>query len=110
MTDEQEYGGDPPCWAHLFEEETIGIKNQLEALEPAAIALIDQLELAEPATVDMLRERHVETVKAFAGEAVGEMRPAFHLEVGLASCPGATRREDPERDGSHDRVIDRTQK
>jgi quercetin dioxygenase-like cupin family protein len=24
VTDEEEFGGDPPCWAHLFEEETTG--------------------------------------------------------------------------------------
>jgi L-asparaginase II len=51
------------------------------ALGPAAVAVIEQLELAEPAIVDTLRERHIETVKTFAGEAVGEMRPAFQLEV-----------------------------
>jgi L-asparaginase II len=51
------------------------------ALGPAAVAVIEQLALAEPATVDRLRERHVETVKTFAGEVVGEMRPAFHLDV-----------------------------
>jgi L-asparaginase II len=51
------------------------------ALGPAAVAVIEQLELAEPATVDTLRERHVETVKTFGGEAVGEMRPAFQLDI-----------------------------
>jgi L-asparaginase II len=52
------------------------------ALGPAAVAVIEQLELAQPAIVDTLRERHVETVKTFAGEAVGEMRPVFQLDVG----------------------------
>jgi len=52
------------------------------ALGPAAVAVIEQLELADSATVDTLRERHIETVKTFAGETVGEMRPAFHLEIG----------------------------
>jgi L-asparaginase II len=47
------------------------------ALGPAAVAVIEQLELTEPAILDTLRERHVETVKTFAGEVVGEMRPAF---------------------------------
>ena len=46
------------------------------------MAVIEQLELAEPAIVDTLRERHVETVKTFGGEAVGEMCPAFHIEIG----------------------------
>jgi L-asparaginase II len=52
------------------------------ALGPAAVAVIEQLELAEPAVVDTLRERHVEIVKTFADEPVGEMRPAFHLDIG----------------------------
>jgi quercetin dioxygenase-like cupin family protein len=28
VTDEEEYGGDPPCWAHLFDEETPGMANE----------------------------------------------------------------------------------
>ena len=28
MNDEEEYGGDPPCWAHLFDEETPGMANE----------------------------------------------------------------------------------
>ncbi len=46
------------------------------------MAVIEQLELAQPAIVDTLHERHVEMVKTFAGEAVGEMRPGFHLDIG----------------------------
>jgi hypothetical protein len=45
------------------------------------VAVIEQLELTQPAILDTLRERHVETVKTFAGEVVGEMRPAFQLDV-----------------------------
>ncbi len=30
MNDEEEYGGDPPCWAHLFDEETTGMENEIE--------------------------------------------------------------------------------
>ena len=30
MSDKEEYGGDPPCWAHLFAEETIGMENEPE--------------------------------------------------------------------------------
>jgi hypothetical protein len=37
--------------------------------------------LAQPITVDTLRVRHVETVTTFGGETVGEMCPAFHLEI-----------------------------
>jgi L-asparaginase II len=51
------------------------------ALGPAAVAVIEQLELAAPATIDTLRERHVETVKTFGGETVGEMCPAFKLKI-----------------------------
>jgi L-asparaginase II len=67
-------------------ERSLGIAIAAEdgssrALGPAAVAVIEQLALAETAIVDTLRERHVETVKTFAGEAVGEMRPAFQLNV-----------------------------
>ena len=30
MIDEEEYGCDPPCWAHLFEEDTIGLEIETE--------------------------------------------------------------------------------
>src|SRR5215213_5986607 len=30
VTDEEEFGGDPPCWAHLFEEETTGLEIEVE--------------------------------------------------------------------------------
>jgi quercetin dioxygenase-like cupin family protein len=30
VNDEEEYGGDPPCWAHLFDEETTGMENGTE--------------------------------------------------------------------------------
>jgi L-asparaginase II len=52
------------------------------ALGPAAVAVIEQLALAQPAVLNTLRERHVETVKTFGGETVGEMCPAFQLEIG----------------------------
>jgi mannose-6-phosphate isomerase-like protein (cupin superfamily) len=28
VSDEEEYGGDPPCWAHLFDEESIEMENE----------------------------------------------------------------------------------
>ena len=41
MTDEEEYGGDPPCWAHLFDEETIGMEHEQEGgAESSATALL----------------------------------------------------------------------
>lgn len=52
------------------------------ALGPAAVAVIEQLALAEPPVLDTLRERHIETVKTFGGEAVGEICPAFRLDIG----------------------------
>jgi quercetin dioxygenase-like cupin family protein len=36
VTDEEEYGGDPPCWAHLFDEEPIGTDNQPEDREDSS--------------------------------------------------------------------------
>jgi hypothetical protein len=39
------------------------------------------MKLARPAIADTPRERHVETVTALDGEAVGEICPAFHLEI-----------------------------
>ena len=30
MTDEEEFGGDPPCWAHLFDEETTTSESEME--------------------------------------------------------------------------------
>jgi mannose-6-phosphate isomerase-like protein (cupin superfamily) len=30
VIDEEEYGGDPPCWAHLFDEETTGMDVETE--------------------------------------------------------------------------------
>jgi L-asparaginase II len=51
------------------------------ALGPAAIAVLEQLQVAEPQTLDALRERHAGRVETFAGEPVGEMRPAVELEA-----------------------------
>jgi quercetin dioxygenase-like cupin family protein len=41
VTNEQEYGGDPPCWAHLFDEEAIGMENEQEGgAESSATTLL----------------------------------------------------------------------
>ncbi len=41
MIDEEEYGGDPPCWTHLFNEETIGMENEQQGgAESSATALL----------------------------------------------------------------------
>lgn len=59
MTDEGEYGGDPPCWAHLFAEETPGMENETKgrvgssesaALRTSAGNIIDLAALARAAT------------------------------------------------------------
>ena len=59
MNDEEEYGGDPPCWAHLFEEETTGMENETEgrpgssesaALHTGAGEIVEFAALARAAT------------------------------------------------------------
>jgi quercetin dioxygenase-like cupin family protein len=59
VTDEEEYGGDPPCWAHLFDEETIGMESETEgragssesaALHPGAGDVVELAALARAAT------------------------------------------------------------
>jgi quercetin dioxygenase-like cupin family protein len=56
---EEEFGGDPPCWAHLFDEETTGIEDETEdrarASDPALLRTateegVDLTELARAAT------------------------------------------------------------
>ena len=42
MTDEEEYGGDPPCWAHLFEEETIGLEIETNGAKSSETAVPNQ--------------------------------------------------------------------
>ena len=59
MTDEEEFGGDPPCWAHLFDEETtapeIEMEGRTESSESAAQGvgpeqIVDLVALARFAT------------------------------------------------------------
>jgi quercetin dioxygenase-like cupin family protein len=41
VIDEEEYGGDPPCWAHLFDEETISMEDEQQGgAESSATALL----------------------------------------------------------------------
>ena len=42
MTDEEEYGGDPPCWAHLFEEETLGLEIETDRAESSETSAPNQ--------------------------------------------------------------------
>ena len=59
VTDEEEFGGDPPCWAHLFDEETtssgIEVESRTESPETAAQSIgleqiVDLATLARSAT------------------------------------------------------------
>ena len=59
MNDEEEYGGDPPCWAHRFAEETSGMEDEAEhrAAAPESAAhrtvagdIVDLATLARAAT------------------------------------------------------------
>lgn len=50
-------------------------------LGPAAVAVLEQLDLAEPSAIAAIREAHSGTVTNFAGDAVGEIRPAMTLEL-----------------------------
>ena len=60
MIDEEEFGGDPPCWAHLFEEDTIGVEIEAEGLAEAS-------ETAEPTT----HQWQVEDLPALTRSATG---------------------------------------
>ena len=51
-------------------------------LGPAAVAVLEQLDLADPVAIAAIREAHSGAVTNFAGDAVGEIRPAMTL--GLA--------------------------
>jgi quercetin dioxygenase-like cupin family protein len=59
VNDEEEYGGDPPCWAHLFDEETTGMENETKgraglsesaALHPGAGDIVELVALARAVT------------------------------------------------------------
>jgi quercetin dioxygenase-like cupin family protein len=59
MNDPEPEGGDPPCWAHLFDEETTGMENATEdrsrASGPAPLSIgteegVDLTTLARAAT------------------------------------------------------------
>ena len=50
------------------------------SLGPAAIAVLENLALEDGATLTRLRERLCPPIQSFAGEPVGETRPALTLE------------------------------
>ena len=60
MTDEEEFGGDPPCWAHLFDEETTSVasetgdradSSETTVLRTGSGQLMDLVALTRDATV-----------------------------------------------------------
>jgi mannose-6-phosphate isomerase-like protein (cupin superfamily) len=50
VTDEEEYGGDPPCWAHLFEEETPAVEIETAGPSSGSGQMADLAALACSAT------------------------------------------------------------
>jgi quercetin dioxygenase-like cupin family protein len=50
VTDEEEYGGDPPCWAHLFDEETPGSESEEGRAESSKSS---ELSIGERQVVDL---------------------------------------------------------
>ena len=87
MNDEEEYGGDPPCWAHLFDEETSGMEDEAEhrarASNPTLLTTatgegVDLATLARAATAPGAAWTHqsedlnVNVLVFASGEGVGE--------------------------------------
>jgi L-asparaginase II len=50
------------------------------SLGPAAVAVLEELGLEDDSTLQILRKRLCPPIESFAGEAIGETRPALHLE------------------------------
>lgn len=93
MNDEEEYGGDPPCWAHLFDEETSGTENETEdparASDPTLLRTatgegVDLAALARAATAPGAAWTHqsedlnVNVLVFASGEGVAE-----HINTGV---------------------------
>ena len=87
MNDEEEYGGDPPCWAHLFDEETSGMAIETEdrarASDPTLLRVpaeqgVDLAALARaatapgPAWTHQSEDLNVNVIVFAAGEGVAE--------------------------------------
>ena len=84
VNDEEEFGGDPPCWTHLFDEETIGIeKDRTESPETVAQSIgpeqiVDLATLARSATAQgaiwsrMSEDLDINLLVFAAGEGVAE--------------------------------------
>ena len=94
MNDEEEYGGDPPCWAHLFEEETTGMEHETE----------HRARTSDPALLNTAHEQGVDlTALARAATAPGSVwtHQSEDLNVNLlvfASGEGVTEHINTEVD------------
>ena len=104
VSDEEEFGGDPPCWAHLFDEETIGLEEgQTASSETAAKSfgpeqIVDLAALVRSATAQgaiWTRESEdldINLLVFAAGEGVAEHVNAEvdMLLVGIAGAGAVT--------------------
>ena len=107
MNDEEEYGGDPPCWAHLFDEETSGMENETEdrarASDPALLRApaeegVDLAALARaatapgPAWTHQSEDLNVNLLVFASGEGVAEHinTEVDVLLVGIAGAGAVT--------------------
>jgi quercetin dioxygenase-like cupin family protein len=76
VIDEEEYGGDPPCWAHLFEEDIIGVEIETEGrAEPS--------ETAEPSTHQGQAENLAALTRSATGPGAIWTRQSEDLNVNL---------------------------
>jgi L-asparaginase II len=66
--------------AHRLGVTIVDAGGSKRSLGPAAIAVLEELGLEDTATLDRLREQLCPPVESFAGDVVGETRPALKLE------------------------------
>jgi quercetin dioxygenase-like cupin family protein len=107
MNEEEEYGGDPPCWAHLFDEETTEMENKTEdqagsaelaTLGTGAGNIIELAALARAATVPgpawthQSEDLNVNVLVFASGEGVAEHinTEVDVLLVGIAGAGAVT--------------------
>jgi quercetin dioxygenase-like cupin family protein len=76
VIDEEEYGGDPPCWAHLFDEETVGMENELEGRAESS-------DSAGPSTYQGLVEDLAALTRSATGPGAIWTRQSEDLNVNL---------------------------
>jgi quercetin dioxygenase-like cupin family protein len=103
MNDPEPEGGDPPCWAHLFDEETSGMENETEhragssesaAHRTATGDIVDLAALARAATAlgaawtHQSEDLNVNLLVFASGEGVAE-HINTEVDVLLVSIAGA---------------------